>query len=176
MRNCTPSRLRISATTAAAFMDALPRVRSDDDRPDVGLRRRLDDRVDGIADEELHALALEDLRDHRGGLHGCPPSGLGRPDGSISSRLGRAWPVGYSRGMIHALVLSALLLAPAPAGADEALWALLRGGGQVIVLHAAEPLGAGPGGRAAATWSWSRTGPTSASGPASIPRRASWWC
>src|SRR4030067_828517 len=110
MRNCTPSRLRISATTAAAFSDAPPPA-------------------------------------HRAGLHGCPPAGLGRPDGSISSRLGRAWPVGYSRGMIHALVLSALLLAPAPAGADEALWALLRGGGQVIVLHAAEPLGARAGRR-----------------------------
>ena len=40
--------------------------------------------------------------------------------------------------MIHTLVLSALLLAPAPAGADEALWALLRGGGQVIVLRHAQ--------------------------------------
>ena len=40
-----------------------------DDRADVGLGGRLDDGVDGIADEERDSLALQDLRDGGGGLH-----------------------------------------------------------------------------------------------------------
>jgi phosphohistidine phosphatase SixA len=41
-------------------------------------------------------------------------------------------------GLILALV--ALLVAPTPAGADDALWALLKGGGQVVMIrHATAP-------------------------------------
>src|SRR5439155_2338041 len=43
---------------------------ADDDRADVGLRGGLDDRVDRVADEEFHALALENFRDSRRCLHG----------------------------------------------------------------------------------------------------------
>jgi hypothetical protein len=42
---------------------------ADDDRADVGLRRRFDDGVDRIADEELHALTLENFGDGCGCLH-----------------------------------------------------------------------------------------------------------
>jgi hypothetical protein len=41
-----------------------------DDRADVGFRRRFDDLVDRIADEELHAFALENLRDRCRRFHG----------------------------------------------------------------------------------------------------------
>ena len=40
-----------------------------DDRADVRFRRRLDDGIDRIADQELHALALQDLRDGRRCFH-----------------------------------------------------------------------------------------------------------
>src|SRR2546429_1392926 len=42
---------------------------ADDDRPDVGLGGRLEDGVDGIADQEADALTLEDLRDRRRCFH-----------------------------------------------------------------------------------------------------------
>jgi hypothetical protein len=46
---------------------------TDDDGADVDLGRRLDDLVDGIADEELHAFTLENIGDDRGCLHAGPP-------------------------------------------------------------------------------------------------------
>ncbi len=42
-----------------------------DDGSDVGLGRRLDDRVDGVADDEVDAFALQDLGNHAGDVHGC---------------------------------------------------------------------------------------------------------
>jgi hypothetical protein len=46
---------------------------TDDDRADVGLGGRFDDRVDRISDEELHAFSLENFRDGRRCLHGLSP-------------------------------------------------------------------------------------------------------
>jgi len=43
---------------------------ADDDRADVFLGRGLDDLIDRVADEELDAFLLEDLRDGIGGFHG----------------------------------------------------------------------------------------------------------
>ena len=43
---------------------------ADDDGADVGPRRRLDDGIDGVADQELDALAFQDLGDGRSALHG----------------------------------------------------------------------------------------------------------
>ena len=48
-----------------------------DDGADVGLGGRLEDGVDGIADEKGDSLALQDLRDGGGGLHGCCLLGFG---------------------------------------------------------------------------------------------------
>jgi hypothetical protein len=45
-----------------------------DDGADVGLGRGLDDRVDRIADQELHTLALENFRHHGCSFHPRPPS------------------------------------------------------------------------------------------------------
>ena len=56
---------------------------ADDDRPDIRLRGRLDDRVDRIPDEKFHAFPLEDLRNGRRCLHerllgsNCPRRGAG---------------------------------------------------------------------------------------------------
>src|SRR5579883_854146 len=44
-----------------------------DDGPDVRRGSRLDDRIHGIADQELHALALEDLRHRPRHVHASPP-------------------------------------------------------------------------------------------------------
>ena len=49
---------------------------SDDDRANVGLGRRLDDRVNRIADEKAHAFALENLGDRCRYLHLYPPCAL----------------------------------------------------------------------------------------------------
>src|SRR5205823_3637822 len=45
----------------------------DDDRPDVRLGRRLDDRVDRVADEEADTFALENLGDCCRDFHWSPP-------------------------------------------------------------------------------------------------------
>ena len=50
---------------------------ADDDGADVGLGGGLDDGVDRIADQELDAFALEDLRDGSDRLHGLSFEGRG---------------------------------------------------------------------------------------------------
>ena len=42
---------------------------ADDDRPDVGLGGRLDDRIDRVADQAVDAFTLQDLGDRGSNLH-----------------------------------------------------------------------------------------------------------
>ena len=55
-----------------------------DDRADVGACGRLDDGVDGIGDEELDALALQDFGYGIGDLHGVPLVGRDEPCAAAS--------------------------------------------------------------------------------------------
>ena len=74
---------------------------ADDDRADVGLGRRLDDRVDRVADQELDAFALQDLGNRGADFHvvtSCDGAGgwageriAARPRPAIGAH--RAWAV-----------------------------------------------------------------------------------
>ena len=95
---------------ALAGGDAADRVRhvqadpllADDDRADVVLGGGLDDLVDRVADEELDAFVLEDLRDGGGGFHGwlssLAPARAGCSAGYHVRRLESRSAVHYARG------------------------------------------------------------------------------